>query len=160
MANRPNKIIWHHTADALMSHQFEKINKYHKSRGFPLSSLGFYVGYHWLIEHDGTLKQARKENEIGAHDKGENVGSIGIALAGNFNHTRPTGAQKKTAAILVKRILKDWNIHITRIEPHRKNDATDCPGRRLRDNWLPIVYIHREINLLTRLLQRLRLRLR
>lgn len=160
MENRPNKIIWHHTADFLLSHQFDKINESHKNRKFPLSTLGFYVGYHWLIEHDGTLRQARNENEIGAHDKGENVNSIGIALTGNFNRQRPSRAQKKTAGRLVKRILKDWPIHITQIEPHRKNDATSCPGRHLRDNWLALNYIHYELNIIKKILQRLRLSLR
>jgi N-acetyl-anhydromuramyl-L-alanine amidase AmpD len=133
---KPSRIVWHHSADNSTKAQFAKIDAYHKTRDFPKSSLGFYVGYHYLIEHDGRIIQARKETEIGAHDTGENINSIGICLAGNFNITYPTTEQAISAAQLIKDIRTRFNIPITRIEPHRWDDTTDCPGTLLPDNWL------------------------
>ena len=157
MENKPNKIIWHHSADPDTGLQLSKINVAHKNRGFRKSSLGFYVGYHWLIEHNGLVIQCREEGVMGAHDQGENFGSIGVCLAGHFNSRKPTKAQEKATGKLVKEIMKRWSIRVTRLEPHRWGDPTDCPGTLLLDNWLAFNYIQYEINLITKIIQRIRL---
>lgn len=149
----PQRIIWHHSADSTESAQFDKINRYHAKRDFPKSSLGYYVGYHYLIENDGATKKARSENEIGAHDTGENPNSLGICFAGDFNRYTPTEAQIASAVRLIKDIRERWPIPLTRIEPHRWDDDTDCPGLLLPDNWLINEYLKREGNLFLRYFQ-------
>lgn len=139
----PKRIIWHHSADGAQRPQFDKINAYHKTLQFPVSSLGFYVGYHWLIEYDGSIRQARPETEIGAHDTGENLNSIGICLAGDFNVSLPNERQTQAVCWLVGEIRKRWPIPLTRIEPHRWDDQTDCPGQKLTDEWLAREYLKR-----------------
>lgn len=141
---KPTRIIWHHSADPSKENQFTKINTYHASRGFPSSSLGYNVGYHYLIEASGEIKKAREETEIGAHDAGENLNSIGICFAGNFNTYLPTLEQAISGAKLVADIRNRRNIPLTRIEPHRWDDTTDCPGWKLPDNWLINEYLQRE----------------
>ncbi len=157
--NKPYKIIWHHSADASPELQLGKIDLEHKSRGYPKSSLGFFVGYHYLIEHDGKLVQCRKETEIGTHAKPENIHSIGICLTGNFSFYLPTEKQKETAGKLVKEILERWEIHIARIIPHRKVSATECPGKLLKDDWLACSYLQFEINRVEKIIQWLRLKI-
>ena len=137
----PTRIIWHHSADSYTGTQFSKINAYHKSRGFSISALGYFVGYHWVIEQNGDLEQARIESELGQHDADENFDSIGICLAGNFNNSYPTLAQEKAAADLVAELVGRWSIPVSRFEPHRFGDSTDCPGKLLPDNWLLLIYI-------------------
>lgn len=129
------RIIWHHSAYAPLGAQFDLINKWHKDRGFPLSSLGFYVGYHYVVEADGTVRTARVETEIGAHDQGENANSIGICLAGDFTTNKPTTAQEYAFAVLLTDIMHRLNIPLTRIEPHRRDDDTECPGQSMPDSW-------------------------
>ncbi|MEK7578899.1 MAG: peptidoglycan recognition family protein [Patescibacteria group bacterium] len=141
----PKRIIWHHSADSFNGHQSEKINAYHKTLDFPKSSLGYYVGYHYLIEQDGLILKTRNETEIGAHDKNENLDSIGICLAGNFNIGKPTTTQINSAVLLIDYILIRWKISPAKIEPHRLNDATDCPGVWLPDDWLKNQYINWKI---------------
>ena len=141
---KPERIIWHHSADASEAHQWDKINNYHKQKTFPKSSMGYWIGYHWVVERDGTARAAREETEIGAHDTGENLNSIGICLAGNFNLHTPTLEQAASVARLVREIRARWPIPLTRIEPHRWDDTTDCPGRLLPDNWLIEQYLERE----------------
>lgn len=139
----PRRIIWHHTADVSTTPQFDKINVYHKSRAFPLSALGFFVGYHYLVEANGDVRQAREDTEIGAHDQGENIDSIGIALAGNFNVSLPTEAQIAAVGKLLESLMTTWKIPITRVEPHRRDDDTECPGRKLEDDWLVKEWLRR-----------------
>lgn len=146
----PQRIVWHHTADDSLAPQFDKINKAHKERGFPKSSLGFYVGYHFLIEQNGEIRTARKMSEIGAHDDGENVNSLGIAFAGNFTRHLPNEAQSVSAAKLFASIRKTVKIPITRVEPHRWDDATECPGKAVWDSWFIENYLAREGSLALR----------
>lgn len=135
MVNKPNRIIWHHTASGGASPQFEKVDRYHKSKDFPKSGLGFFGGYHVLIEKNGDARRYRDDEEVGAHDAGENVNSIGIALAGDFNTEMPTAAQISSLRGLLLQTMNRWNIPADRIEPHRYGDATPCPGKNLADDW-------------------------
>lgn len=150
MEIKPSRIIWHHSADNSDAPQFNKINEYHQTRNFPVSSLGYYVGYHYLIEPDGRVLQARRETEIGAHDQGENSNSLGICLAGNFSLRYPSELQAAAAAKLVKEIRTRWDIPVTRIEPHRWDDDTECPGTLLPDNWLINEFLKREGSIFTK----------
>jgi N-acetylmuramoyl-L-alanine amidase len=143
MAFFPTRIIWHHSADETQKPQFDKINAYHKSKGFPVSSLGFFVGYHWLIEPNGDVIQARSEDEIGAHDTGENLNSLGICLAGDFDYAIPTEAQCVSLASLMDGIRSRHKIGILSIEPHRRDDNTSCPGWALPDKWFVKEYLKR-----------------
>ena len=149
MEIKPNRIIWHHTAISFQRLQFAEVDRYHKSRGFPRSSLGFYVGYHYLIEYDGAVRQARVDTEIGAHDAGENYGSIGVCMAGDFTSVYPTDAQAAAAARLCAALVARWNIPNTRIEPHRWGDTTSCPGKKLEDLWFVRNYLSRTIDRLS-----------
>lgn len=40
------------------------------------------IGYHWLIDRDGTILPGRPEEKAGAHTRGQNMESIGICLIG------------------------------------------------------------------------------
>jgi N-acetyl-anhydromuramyl-L-alanine amidase AmpD len=42
------------------------------------------IGYHWLIDRDGTVLPGRRETVIGAHVAGHNAGTIGISLFGGL----------------------------------------------------------------------------
>ena len=147
----PVRIIFHHSAINAERDQLAEIDAYHKTRDFPLSKLGYYVGYHYLIERSGKVRQTRLEAEIGAHDTGENTNSLGICLAGDFRYTVPSEAQETAFAGLVKDIRSRWDIPLARFEPHRWDDETQCPGPKVADNWAARVYLLHEGNVLLRL---------
>jgi N-acetylmuramoyl-L-alanine amidase len=89
------------------------------------------VGYHWLVELDGELKQGRKEHVSGAHAKGWNHCSIGVCYVGGCNKdmkakdTR-TDDQKITLGCL----LQDLRCRYpkAKIIGHRDISSKACPS--------------------------------
>lgn len=141
MKNTPKKIIVHHSGDASKEDQFAKINEWHKKREFPISSFGFYVGYHYLINHEGELTQCRQDDDEGAHTKGLNFQSIGVCMEGNFSVEEPTEKQKETLGKLLVDLCEKYFMDVTDIYPHRAFRDTECYGKRLSDNWAQLLYL-------------------
>lgn len=135
MENVPRQIIVHHTAAVAPVPQFDAINEWHKAREFPLSSLGYYVGYHYVIEKDGTTRQARKDDEGGAHAIGANFNSIGICLVGDFDIELPTEAQIIALGALIESKQHEHSLPVDAVYPHRHVSNTGCFGSRLPDDW-------------------------
>ena len=133
--NVPNKIIVHHTAYAPRVPQYALVNQWHKDRDFPLSELGSYVGYQYLIEFDGSVTQCRKETEGGAHTIGENWQSVGICLAGDFSQEQPTEQQAQALTKLMEGVIERNNIAPDQVFPHRHFNDTTCYGTLLSDEW-------------------------
>lgn len=144
--NTPEYLIIHHTggsdANPLQDSSnftFEACNELHKNNpnvnlGYP-SSLGYYIGYHYYIEKDGSLHQGRLDTDEGAHTVGYNQKSIGICLAGNFDLTLPTEAQVATLKALLKAKTAQFNIPSTKVVPHRTFAKKTCYGQKLSDSW-------------------------
>lgn len=55
------------------------IDRWHRERGFR------QVGYHYVIELDGTIRKGRDLAQIGAHVAGCNADSIGICYIGGLD---------------------------------------------------------------------------
>lgn len=129
----------HHTAmySEDLSEQFDAVNEGHRKRwnGKTKSSLGFYGGYHYLIERNGAVQQFREEKEVGAHNnvKMMNYRAIGVCFAGNMSRQNLTDAQVKVGVELISDIQKRYNIPDENIRPHRFYKATQCPGTKLAD---------------------------
>src|SRR3990167_11076722 len=102
MEQKPNRVIIHHSANASSRPQFLEIDALHKSKNFAQGSLGYFGGYHWLIEKTGHVFHYRLETETGVHDSYENLNTIGICLAGNFSAELPTKAQEIALASLLE----------------------------------------------------------
>jgi len=135
----PNCIVLHHSASKA-STPISEIDRWHKQRNFTKSSLGFFVGYHYVILENGKLIQTRRDNELGCHTI-PNDGKIGICCVGNFMVETPTDAQLYTLGVLCNRLKKDYNIK--EVKGHRDFSNTECPGNNLylfvlqdKINWL------------------------
>lgn len=103
----------------------ESIRKNHILRGFK------DVGYHAIIQADGTLEQTRPLNVPGAHVEGHNARNVGIALAGC---NKFTDRQFKTLRDYLRTIelcsgWKTWNL----FAHHEFNKAKTCPNMRASD---------------------------
>lgn len=118
----------------------------HKERFKMLSSLGYFVAYHYFIDKAGIVTQTRVDTEEGAHCRGYNNSaydkknfpdrlSIGICMAGNFDATLPTPKQVESLTALLKKKVKEYNIDPKNIVPHRKYATKTCYGTKLSDTW-------------------------
>lgn len=135
---KPEYLVIHHTASSRDKTSLENVNSWHKARAFPLSKLGYYVGYHYLIFADGEIIQARNDDEVGAHAKegGMNFKSIGICLTGNFEEEEPTIAQLDALHRVIIEKMKLLSIPIEKVISHKEIPfATACCGKSLI-NWL------------------------
>ena len=113
-----NTIVLHCTAtreDQQLSPR--DLNTMHRKRGFN------GCGYHYYITRDGEIYPMRPDANPGAHAKGHNANSIGIAyeggldVDGNPKDTR-TGQQKRSIRILLRVLMTDYK-DITKVVGHR-----------------------------------------
>lgn len=123
----PKTIVIHHS-DSIGSTSITDIDKWHRLRGFPKSSLDFYVGYHYVILSNGTYVQTRKDNEIGYHCI-PNDGKIGICLVGDFTLHEPGMVQLYTLQNLLLKLKYEFKIPF--VFGHRDFNVTECPGNNL-----------------------------
>lgn len=113
MTNKATHIIIHHTSVNSDKSQFQAVNNYHKSLGFPQSpSSLLYIGYHWFLERDGTTIRAKKDKDEGAHTLGGwNKKSIGVCLAGDFSLETPSEAQIASLRVLIHEYNLPYLLH-------------------------------------------------
>ena len=78
------EIIIHCTAtEAEQFVTIEQLDQWHKARGWK------GCGYHCVIHQNGLISTGRPIAEIGAHCKGHNAHSIGIAYVGGLLNGKP-----------------------------------------------------------------------
>lgn len=136
--NHPDKIIihcsdvsWRKSRD-----QLESINQYHYKQKFPLSRLGYHVGYHVLVT-GGKIYHTRLETEEGAHTVGQNRQSLGICVGfdGDIEYPHPDDY-----ALLQRQVWRwqeMYSIPDDKVVFHRDfNTSKSCPGSLLGVEWL------------------------
>ena len=104
------------------------IKQWHKDRGFD------DIGYHYVIDLDGTIEKGRDEALVGAHCKGHNATSIGICYVGGCDkNMKPkdtrTPEQKQSMLSLVRKLVNKYKIPVTQIWAHHDFDKHKaCPS--------------------------------
>ena len=87
------------------------------------------IGYHFIIRLDGTIEYGRMVDKQGAHCKGHNRDSIGIAMAGGTENGKPvfnfTRTQMLTADNLAKHLSELYNAGI---HGHNEFSSKACPS--------------------------------
>jgi len=145
--NLPLWIVIHCTdyPKSKLADQFLACDGWHKDRDFPLSSLGYYVGYHKVVT-GGKLYTARQDGEVGAHcnqqsnGRSMNYQSLGICVGfdGDIEQVDPI-----EYSILQKQVWAwqdQYGIANDHVVFHRYF-ATDktCPGSLLNDAWIALL---------------------
>jgi N-acetylmuramoyl-L-alanine amidase len=98
------------------------------------------IGYHFLIDRDGTVAKGRDIARDGAHVQGRNVGTIGISLFGGHGSAETdqfgqhfTPQQDAALRNLIADLRKDYgNVPVT---GHNQYAAKACPGFNV-PSWL------------------------
>jgi hypothetical protein len=117
------------------------------------------IGYNALVDRFGVVYEGRfggiEQNVIGAHAKGFNTGSFGIAVLGEFTSSAPPAAAREALAQMLA-----WRLDLAHVDPlatfdaisggserfppgvpvflraisgHRDTGLTACPGQKLYD---------------------------
>lgn len=96
------------------------------------------IGYHFLIDTDGTVAPGRPLERSGAHTKGHNNDSIGICLIGGHGASATdrfrdhfSMAQNKALRDLIDELRAEYGD--LRVQGHNEFAAKGCPG--FRANW-------------------------
>lgn len=112
-------LVIHHTASSDLS--AEAIDEMHvHSRGYS------GIAYHYVIRKSGAIEKGRPDNVSGAHAKGFNHISLGIALTGDFTKHYPTKEQMQSLFDLVLYLKQKYpGVRVVR---HSDLIATACPG--------------------------------
>lgn len=124
-------IVIHHTAKDNMS--VDDIHELHLNKGWA------GIAYHKVILPDGSIKDGRPKNMIGAHAFGANPRSIGIVVDGDFDNKPPTAVQMDSLVRLTRELMMKYHIPIHNVVPHRDvTEGTTCPGKQFP--WDELMY--------------------
>lgn len=130
-----NRIVIHCTATK-NDHDVSvhDIDIWHKARGWKM------CGYHYLIRIDGSIEFGRPVDMIGAHARGFNKSSIGIAYAGGIDQdgqNANTMTEQQTSSMFY--LIESLVIVLGDLELCGHNDLTDlktCPNFDVGEWWI------------------------
>ena len=122
------------------------IDKWHRQQGFA------EIGYHFVVDLDGTIEVGRGIEKVGAHCRGHNAQSIGICYVGGLDAKgRPadtrTQAQRDALETLVYVLVSTYPIEDICGHRDTSPDANgdgeiapdewikDCPCFNVRDEF-------------------------
>lgn len=117
-----------------LSSKIAEITRWHKKRGWGT------IGYHHVIDRDGTVAEGRDESTPGAHVAGHNTGSIGVCLIGGHGSSENDSFSKNYTTeqeIALFNLIQDIKTRasITQIRGHNEVAAKACPGFNVK-RWL------------------------
>lgn len=101
------------------------------------------IGYHFLIDRDGTRAVGRRVDRVGSHVLGHNTGTIGVALFGGHGSSADdrfvdhfTPAQRTALRAQIAELRRRFPA-IIKLSGHNDYAAKACPGFRVRDaDWI------------------------
>ena len=103
----------------------EDITRWHRERGFAT------IGYHYVVLLDGTIERGRPEEQVGAHCKGHNSRSIGVAYVGGCDKAmRPKDTRTVRQRASLRHLLKELKAKYPTASIHGHNEFADkaCPS--------------------------------
>ena len=137
-----NEIIVHCTATRAewwkskpTAAKVNEVRRWHLDRGWS------DIGYHYLIDRDGTVAEGRPLAKTGAHVKGHNTGTVGISLFGGAGttqngmfHENFTSKQEFALRDLLSSLRAQYP-SITKVSGHNEYANKACPGFNVTQ-WL------------------------
>jgi len=150
MSNTKQRAIHHTASIASGKNQLAAVNQYHKDKWGMKSTLGWYVGYNYFIDVNGSITNTRKVGEetianVGHNcDVEERCDTISICLAGDFNTQLPNDKQIKA----LRRLLGELDVlYPGSVDTfHRDIQANrTCPGKKFTRRYLESVILEKKV---------------
>lgn len=108
-------------------HTAEEIHRWHQNRTPPFDG----IGYHYVIQVDGTVERGRPEYWTGAHVGGHNTDTIGICMIGRDEFSQ----EQWDAQAWLVRDIKSRHPEAA-VRGHRDYDSgKTCPGYDASEWW-------------------------
>jgi hypothetical protein len=130
-------LVVHHTAfpssrvartRASESAHLREIQRWHRERGFST------IGYHFVVSPTGRIFRGRPVDRQGAHVRAHNVGTIGIALMGDFELERATAAALASLDFVRRELVPGGaDVPLLGHREHDGHESNACPGRFLAE---------------------------
>lgn len=103
------------------------IRKWHLGQGWQ------DIGYHYVIDLDGTVEKGREEDLVGSHCVNHNAKSIGICYVGGCDKNMQakdtrTKAQKDALLDLVFLLLQKYHLTLNNVYCHNNFAKKACPS--------------------------------
>ena len=132
---KTTKIILHCSATPEgKDYKAADIDRWHKNNKWEM------IGYHYVVDLDGTIEEGRPIDLIGAHCSGYNSESVGICYIGGCDKNMKakdtrTDAQKISLYKVVYEMMKKYNLPITCVYTHAVlcNHTKACPSFKQED---------------------------
>ena len=91
------------------------------------------IGYHYLIDRDGTVVSGRDVETVGAHVKDHNIGTIGVALFGGHGSEATDKFEDhftKAQDAALRKLIADLRVRFgdLKVSGHNEYAAKACPG--------------------------------
>lgn len=135
--------VVHHTAQTVNGEKRTALERVRALYQYHTMSLGWGdIGYHYIIDESGQIYEGKEGGRyvIGGHAYCNNIGTVGVALLGNFETEQPSQKQVQSLQWLLQTLGQEYKIDPSRsvtfhgkqfaspIVRHRDLLSTSCPG--------------------------------
>ena len=126
---RVNLFVLHHTTGSYRGPKsVRQIQAFHQGPERKWSD----IGYNFLVAPDGAVYEGRGWGFSGAHARGKNSESVGVAFIGDGSKPMPGPAQASVLELLRE---AESRFGTLRIVGHRDVGSTTCPGDAIYAWW-------------------------
>lgn len=124
-------VIVHHSAGAAHATVAELRDLHVRQRGYS------DIGYHFVVRRQGAggawvIEPGRPVELVGAHDAGENTGSIGVCICGDYTRGPVDAWGWRLLVDFVAQLCARYQLIADQVEGHREHEPrstpTACPG--------------------------------
>jgi peptidoglycan hydrolase-like amidase len=137
-----HSIVVHHTAASNSASTRSGYETMQALYAYHANSRGWGdIGYHYIIDSAGQIYEGKAggKSVVGGHAYCNNIGTIGVALMGNFETEAPSAEQTASLSWLIDYLSKEYKINLSTnvqyhgtVRPpvvgHRDLVSTACPG--------------------------------